>query len=409
MNIPANQPCSMPDSLQREFLPADYLVCNIGDSGDAAYVIEAGAVEVLAKGGQRVAILKTGEIFGEVALLDQLPRTAAVRTLEPTTLLRIERDHVRELLKRADPVIRHLLELLLERFRFRSGYLETFVEGSERDPQSDSEAAMLTLVLARDLTHALESGQLELAYQPLVSLSRHSLVGFEALIRWQHPLLGSIMPTKLIGLAEKTGLIRPLGLWVLQRAIRDWPVLRDYCQVPSDIPIFVSVNLSGAELSNPVIVETIADYFSVAHMSPRELKVELTETAIIEDLESVGAALRKLSAMGVTIALDDFGTGYSSFDYLKMLPISCIKIDKSFIQDAKGSPRSREIVHTSLQLARSLGLMTIAEGIEDESTSALLADLGCDIAQGYFYSLPMSLQDIPNWLYESRTLGRLTS
>ncbi len=407
MQINAQQPGATQASLPREQLPANHLVCSIGDPGDAAYLLESGSVEVLAKDGQRIAVMRAGEIFGEIALLDQMPRTATVRTLEPTTLLRIERELVQELLKRTDPVIRHLLVLLLERFRNRSGVHRVISATPEQDESGDMEAAMLTLILAQDLTFALENGQLELAYQPLVSLNEHNLVGFEALIRWQHPLLGSILPTKLISLAEKTGLIRPLGLWVLQRAVRDWPTLRSYCRATAGTPAFISVNLSGAELANPQIVDTIDDLLTAAGMSPQELKVELTETAIIEDMETVGVVLGQLAKKGVAVALDDFGTGYSSFDYLKTLPVSCVKIDKSFIQELSSSARSREIVQSSLQLAKSLGLQSIAEGIEDENTANLLATMGCDIAQGYLYSMPLSLQAILQWVDESRKLGRL--
>lgn len=396
----------MPNALPREHLPAGHVICQAGAPGDSAYLIEAGSVEVLSQEGIRIAVLSAGEIFGEVALLDQLPRTATVLTLAPTTLMRIERAHVQELLKRTDPVIRHLLMLLLERFRNRSGHEN--IPGLNPEAALDSDAANLTLMLAQDLTHAMANGLLELAYQPLISLPERNLIGFEALIRWQHPLLGSVMPTKLINLAEKTGLIHPLGLWVLQRAMNDWPTLRSYCQPGMLSTPFISVNLSPAELGNPQIVESIARFLDEGGIPPHELQIELTESAVIEDLPSAKQVLQKLAATGVAIALDDFGTGYASFDYLNTLPISCLKIDQTFIQEVLVSPRRREIVQTSVNLARSLGLISIAEGIEDESTSDLLVELGCGIAQGYFYARPLSLQAIPKWLEEARILGRIS-
>ena len=397
----------MQDALPREYFPAGHVICQAGDPGDSAYLIEAGSVEVLSREGVRIAVLNAGEIFGEIALLDQLPRTATVLTLTPSTLLRIERPHVQALLQRTDPVIRHLLMLLLERFRNRSGHEQAL--DAHHAAAADSDAANLTLMLAQDLTHAMSNGLLELAYQPLVSLPEHTLIGFEALIRWQHPLLGSVMPTKLISLAEKTGLIRPLGLWVLQRAIADWPTLRGYCQTDTLNTAFISVNLSPGELGNPEIVESIARFLDEGAIPPHELQIELTESAVIEDLPSAKDVLQKLAATGISIALDDFGTGYASFDYLNTLPISCLKIDQSFIQEVLVSPRRREIVQTSVNLARSLGLLSIAEGIEDENTSKLLAELGCRIAQGYFYARPLSLQAIPKWLEEARLLGRISS
>jgi EAL domain-containing protein (putative c-di-GMP-specific phosphodiesterase class I) len=364
-------------------------------------------VEVLTRGGQRFAVLKAGEIFGEVALLDQLPRTATVRTFEPTTLLRIERGLLLELLSRTDPVIRHLLELLLVRFRARSADPDT-PTGGEQQPLvqgEDHAAATLTLQLSHDLAHALENGQLALAYQPLVSLKDRSLVGFEALIRWQHPLIGCILPAKLIRLAEKTGQISAVGLWVLQRAIRDWPELRAYCRNGG----FISVNLSGQELAKPDIVVTIENLLASAGMPPQELKVELTETALIDDVTGVVEVLRALAQKGIAIALDDFGTCYSGFDYLKLLPISGLKIDKSFVLELDSSTRSRELVQTSLQLARSLGLQAIAEGVETAAIAAELAELGCDIAQGFYFARPMSLQAIPQWHHDALSLGRLAA
>ena len=399
----------MSSSLPRERLPAAHIVFQVGEIGDSAYILESGSAEVLSASGQRVAVLETGDIFGEVALLDMLPRTATVRTIEPSSLIRVERELIEALLKRTDPVIRHLLHLLVGRFRHRVGDLMPIANAFGPDTAENNEAAMLTLVLARDLTHALESGHLDLAYQPLIAIGTKKLVGFEALIRWQHPLLGTILPTKMIALAEKTGLIHPLGLWVLQRALRDWPSLRKHCDAAGEGPhSFISVNMSGIELTNPELAEAIAAQLNSTGVSACELKIELTETALIDDLGNARLALGKLAEKGVSIALDDFGTGYSTFGYLDTLPVSCLKIDKSFVQQAMQSPRSKELVQTSVQLARSLKLLTVAEGIEDDATLSLMAQLGCDIAQGYLYSKPMHLNAVSVWVNEARQLGRLT-
>lgn len=396
----------MNETLPREqFVPAE-TVFGIGEPGDSAYVIEAGSVEILAGLAQgRIAVLGAGELFGEVALLDQLPRTATVRTLEATTLVRIERSHVNELLKRSDPVIRHLMTLLLE--RFRSTHPGQVVVPDAPHVAIDQEIALRTLTLTRDLSFALENGQLELFYQPLIGFAERNLVGFEALVRWWHPTLGMIMPMEFIGLAEKTGLIHRLGFWVLEHAIAAWAQLRLLCQPTTGLPPFISVNLSAAELGDPRIVETIRLALEAKGMLPQELKIELTETVIIEDRATVGDVLEKLSALGIAIALDDFGTGYAGLDYLKSLPISCLKIDKTFVQEMATSLRSHEIVQSSINLAWSIGLSTIAEGVEDEDTVQRLSDLGCNVAQGYYFARPMPASALAAWLKQAQAEDRL--
>jgi EAL domain-containing protein (putative c-di-GMP-specific phosphodiesterase class I) len=395
----------MQENLSRETHPAGHVICQIDDPGDCAYLVESGSIEVLGRSGKQLAILRAGEIVGEITQLDQRPRPATIRTLETTVLLRIDRKHVDELLKRTDPVIRHLLTLLLERFRHRSDGTEPGEPSSRQ--ATDLATTNLTLMMAQDLGYAMHNGQLSLAYQPLISLPEQRLLGFEALIRWQHPILGNISPAKLIPLAEKTGMTEALGQWVLTQGIGDWPTLRQYChRTPSPAP-FISINLSAPELANPAIVETIDRLLAANRMQASELQLELIETTLIDDMPAVSGNLNQLTARGIGIALDDFGTGYASFEYLSTLPISCLKIDQAFILNATHDKRRREIVQMAINLARSLGMSTIGEGIEDEATGQLLAELGCNFAQGYFFGRPMALAAIPDWLSEARALGRL--
>ncbi|WP_371324308.1 EAL domain-containing protein [Dechloromonas sp. ZY10] len=394
----------MQDFLPRENLPAGYLVCRYGEPGDSAYIIEAGGVEVITPAGVSIAQLGAGEIFGEVALLDRQSRTASVRTLSETTLLRIDRVHVQELLKRTDPVIRHLLTVLLERFRARS---EALLPLDRRAAVEDGRIATQTLMLTQDLAHAIASNQLELAYQPLVDLPLRRLLGFEALIRWRHPLLGPIVPTSLIALAEKTGLIHSLSEWVLRRAVGDWPQMRRWCCQEADCTPFISVNLSAPDLSDPGIVGVVAGLLQQSEMRSGELHLELTESTLIEDRDQVSLILGQLSALGVKVALDDFGTGYAGLDCLKSLPVSCLKIDQVFVREMLSSQRSHEIVSTAINLARSLGLSTIGEGIEEEAVAAELERLGCDIGQGYHFARPLALASVAAWVGEARRLGRL--
>ena len=396
------------DGLTRERFAAQDIVCQFGDLGDCAYVIEEGCVEVLRGEGsdQRlVAVLSEGAMFGEVALLDRQPRTATVRALVPTRLVRIEREHVEQLLLRADPVIQHLLRLLLARFRNPFGASNgpelavpplgdaVYAMAQDRDLQA---AAVRTLSLARDLSHALDANQLELYYQPLITFDDGALAGFEALLRWHHPKLGLISPMEFIPLAEKTGLIHRTGLWVIERALSDWLDLRQLW--PNGETGQISVNLSAPELSGEHIVETIQSCLQRHGIAPRELRVELTETIVIRSLDVVSGTLARLRQEGIGIALDDFGTGYAGLDYLQTLPFSCIKIDKTFVQQLNTSERSFHIVRSALELARELGMSTVAEGIEEQGIADQLQAMGCTYAQGYLYGRPMPKAQVAAWL-----------
>jgi EAL domain-containing protein (putative c-di-GMP-specific phosphodiesterase class I) len=395
--------------LNRELFQGQEIVFSWGDPGDSAYVIEEGCVEVLAGQGsqqKRIALLTEGAMFGEVALLDRQARTASVRTLVPTRLIRIDRSHVEELLSRSDPVIQYLLGLLLARFRtshdLHAGLASAVAHGEPHAFQQPSSedlhlAAVRTLSLAQDLSNAVETDQFELFYQPLLALDGLVMTGYEALIRWRHPALGLINPAEFIPLAEKTGLIHKIGQWVLHRAIADWAELRPFCRDDSKHHPYVSVNLSAPELASPGIVDSIRDRLAQYNMDPSELRIELTETVIIQNMAAVSESVQQLRNLGTGVALDDFGTGYAGLDYLQTLPFTCLKIDRAFVQQIHQSDRSVHIIRAALELARSMGLSTIAEGIEDAATGERLASMGCSHAQGYYYARPMAKAQIAAW------------
>ena len=399
----------MTDAFDREVFNIQELVFRWGDPGDSAYVIEEGCVEVLSGHGpeqRRIAILTEGAMFGEVALLDRQPRTASVRALVPTRLIRIDRSHVEELLLRSDSVIQYLMHLLLARFRSthdaaglqqRLAATDALESTAANTALDIHKAAVRTLTLAQDLSDAIDRQQLELFYQPLIAFDQLTLVGYEALIRWNHPSLGLISPAEFIPLAEKTGLIHRIGQWVLQRAVADWAELRPFCVANDRHKPFMSINLSAPELAGGDIVAAVLASLAQHGMDPQELRIELTETIIIQNMADVAATLHRLRALGIGIALDDFGTGYAGLDYLQALPFTCLKIDKTFVQQVNQSERSVHIIKAALELARSIGLSTIAEGIEDAQIGAQLSALGCSHAQGYHYGKPMPKQSVAAW------------
>lgn len=395
----------MTDSQPREYLPADYTIFRYGEPGDCAYIVESGEVKVLNKDHKELARLGAGSLFGEVALLDSRWRTASIITTQPSTLIRIEHSYLKELLNHTDPIVRHLLMLLLE--RFRSFISDAMALPPEFDKETDKIDALRRLTLTRDLSFALEHDKPTLYYQPLVHCQTRRLLGFEALIRWSHPNLGMILPDEFIGLAEKTGLIQPLGRWVVKTALADWSTLRPFCQTEGDLPPFISINLSADELQTKDNVDNIFQQIALNQTNPKEVKIELTESVLVNDRITVKETLQLLAGKGIQIALDDFGTGFASMDYLRYLPISCLKIDKSFVMDMLNAESSAGIVDTALQLAKNLKQITIAEGVETQALFDKLTALGCTIAQGYYFSRPLPLSEIPDWYEQAKADGRL--
>lgn len=247
-----------------------------------------------------------------------------------------------------------------------------------------------------DLRKAIERQELELAFQPYVSLAEGRLVGFEALARWNHPERGIISPSDFIPIAEDSGLIVPLGRWAIETAcnqIADW---RRRCPGAADLT--VGVNVSGLQLAQDDIVSAVEAALTASGIPGRALKVELTESAIVENPELARQIFTKLKQLDLSIAMDDFGTGYSSLSYLQQLPIDVLKIDQSFVAGMLNSDDSHKIVTTIIALARNLGMTTVAEGVEEQSQAERLRALGCDTAQGYFFARPMAAQEAEKFI-----------
>jgi diguanylate cyclase (GGDEF)-like protein len=242
--------------------------------------------------------------------------------------------------------------------------------------------------LESDLRIALEQKQFELHYQPKVNTATGIMHGAEALLRWKHPVRGSIPPAEFIPIAEESGLIGSIGAWVVREACRQaraW-------QVAGLPPLRVAVNLSASQFRQGNIVEMIADALDLAGLEPRFLEVELTESAVMSDPEESIAILEKLSTMGVLVSVDDFGTGYSSMSYLRRFPIDKLKIDRGFISEIMSRSEDASIVRAIISLAHSLKLKVVAEGVESAEQLEFLKTLGCDQYQGFHYSkaLPVS-------------------
>jgi EAL domain-containing protein (putative c-di-GMP-specific phosphodiesterase class I)/GGDEF domain-containing protein len=274
---------------------------------------------------------------------------------------------------------------------------EIAMHASGRGPQryhpGIEQTARRRLAVLSDLERALSSGQLHLHFQPIVDLATGAVQTVEALVRWDHPEHGAMAPALFIPLAEETDLIAPLTEHVLALAL-------DHCAGwrADGLALTVAVNLSGRNVADPGLPGRVAALLAARGLDGSALKLEITETVLMQEPEVALATLAQLRLLGVKLALDDFGTGYSSLAYLKDLPLDELKIDRSFVKVLDNSPRSAAVVRTIVALADELGLQTVAEGVEDHETLQRVAGLGCSMAQGFLFARPLSAQGLRLWL-----------
>jgi diguanylate cyclase (GGDEF)-like protein/PAS domain S-box-containing protein len=265
-------------------------------------------------------------------------------------------------------------------------------------------SVMARLELETDLRRAIERNEFRNFYQPIVSLETGEVTGFESLLRWQHPTRGLLTPNHFISVAEETGLIRELGWWGLGEACR---CLKRWNEsLAADRQFFMSVNLSIKQFTQPNLVENIGKLLRELGLSPESLKLEITESTVMEDPVAAVEMLQQMKALGIRLAIDDFGTGYSSLSYLHRFPLDTLKIDRSFISGIAGGINGMEIARTVMPLAQNLCLDVVAEGVETAQQVQELKKLNCKYAQGYYFSKPLSSQDAEALIAETRGVAK---
>jgi EAL domain-containing protein (putative c-di-GMP-specific phosphodiesterase class I) len=275
--------------------------------------------------------------------------------------------------------------------RARCGYT---LYQSEQDTSTRERLSLLG-----ELRNAISHGEIVLHYQPKLALPLVDLIGVEALARWQHPTRGLLGPAEFIPAAESTGLIVPLTLTVLELAISQMATWRS-----GGRDFTVAVNLSPRCLAEPDLTRQVMDLLTKHGVPARSLELEITENTLAHDPERALATLTSLHAAGIQISIDDFGTGYSSMSYLKRLPVSELKVDRSFVSGMLGDAEDAVLVRSLVDLGHNLGLTVVAEGVEDQATLDMLADLGCDIAQGFHLGRPMTASALASWLGDPVTV-----
>ena len=261
-----------------------------------------------------------------------------------------------------------------------------------------SARAVNRMAIESALRHALERQEFHLCYQPKVCVQTGVVLGAEALIRWDNPQRGLVSPLEFIPVAEDTGLIVPIGEWVLRRACAD---MRKWHAAGFE-HVSVAVNLSARQFRHGELVSAVARILADTGISPRQLELEITESLLMDDTEASQLALRALKALGTCIYLDDFGTGYSSLAYLKKFPLDGLKIDRSFINDLPGDTDDEAITSAILALSKALRLGVVAEGVETRDQLNFLRDAGCQVVQGYLFSRPLVFTDFLSWLQRTR-------
>ena len=282
-------------------------------------------------------------------------------------------------------------DALLEHARLACVRAKTDCTGAFRFYDNDLNAELRERrALESDLAHALERDQFEIHYQPQIDIASRRMVGVEALLRWTHPERGSVSPDHFIPLAEDSGLIVPIGAWVLEQACAQ-AVRWQQAGAPT---LRMSVNISPVQFRQPDLAGVVGDILGRSGLAAQHLELEITERVLMQDTEANLETLRRIKSLGVRISIDDFGVGHSSLNYLRRFPFDEIKVDRSFVGALEHDPSAAAIVRATLSLGRNLGLVSVAEGVESASQLSLLGAEGCCIAQGFYFSPPVHPREV---------------
>ncbi|MEB3309574.1 MAG: EAL domain-containing protein [Snowella sp.] len=378
-----------------------------GDRANFAYIIQEGEVEIWTIVNEKrlvLNILKTGSLFGELALVDNQPRSASATALTDCLLVLVTTEQVNQRIQEADPILQMLLWVVMRHFRSETRNFRNIInninnqekltlEQLNLENQKKIEAskrvsdAVELIRMEGELKTAIKQQQFHLVYQPIVNLKTNQITGFEALIRWHSPERGYVYPDVFIPLAESTSLIIPIGKWVIKQGLQDLKVIEQ----AYGKPLFMSFNIATRQIEDPDFIDWILSAVQEVNIPPSQIKLELLERILFKS-ENTLAWVYNCRSEGFLLALDDFGTGYSSLQYLNEFNLDSIKIDKSFVQGLGIKNNSQSICQAIINLALALNMTVVAEGIETETHLAMLRDMGCCFGQGYYFSKPVPLE-----------------
>ncbi len=394
--------------------PLDFNIGDVimrqGDRGENAFIIEEGKVEIIIirPGGEELVVGTRGKgsIIGEMSLIDNAPRTATIIAIEKCKLLEISNKDFSRRLENTDPVLRMCMQVILTRYRdtlTRADIKQDYnrwpmVESVERI-YLDQADAVEKLRIANDFKEALANKKVTLHYQPIINLQNGDVMGFEALMRWTHPERGFVSPGIFIPIIEENGQIIEASKWAFHEscsALKRIQGITGYHK-----KLHMSVNFSSTDFSSEGFLDNVYNTISETDVLPEQIHLEITERLLMAQPKQAKETLSLCRKAGMNISIDDFGTGYSSLSYLHAFPINTLKIDQSFIRDMHKNESSLELVRSIISLGKNLKMTIIAEGVEQIEEARLLKDMGCDYAQGYYFSRPMPEDNISalinNW------------
>jgi EAL domain-containing protein (putative c-di-GMP-specific phosphodiesterase class I) len=389
------------DTLKAEKLfKAGEVIMSQGEMGTCAYFIQEGRVKIVVeKADGSILDMGTrgpGSIIGEMAIVDNQPRSATIESIDSCTLLEITKEDFARSEKGANPIVRLISQVILMRYRDILRRSQTLLEDSPDDPSpEDSERAYAekinvveSIKLANEFKVAIASEQLFLHYQPIYSISSGRVLGFEALMRWQHPERGFVPPDEFIPMAEDSGLIIDASRWALgevSRMLTRLDALR-----PDLRDLYVSVNLSATDFEESNFLERASAILAENNTSADRIHIEITERLLLKKPKNVKETLDMCRALGMKVVIDDFGTGYSSLSYLHQYPIDTLKIDRSFVHNMRSDKSVFGLVKSILTLGENMEINIVAEGVEEAEEAKLLSELNCDSAQGFYFSKPVA-------------------
>lgn len=372
--------------------PGD-LLYREGDSNECGYVIEYGEVQLYREiAGERQSVERrgAGSILGEFSILTGQPRTVSVEAIEPCKIYQVSSEHILKSYMSLEPMLRACVETSIN---FASTLVKRSVGQSSNSPRfrlqkADLSEFLRVLKMEAEMNSGLHAAQFSMHYQPIVSLSDGNPVGFEALMRWRHPELGYVSPEKFIPVAESLGSITNLTNFAITEACKTMGRVKA-SKVSSD-EAYVSVNVSGYDLDRLDFVDYVLRCLDLNELGAPNLRIEVTESALIPQSSLTVSNLKRLQELGIGISIDDFGTGYSNLGYLGRLPLKSIKIDRSFVSDAHQNAISKSIVRMLVSLGAELGVDIIAEGLETDTNLAAMVECGCGFAQGFHFFRPLT-------------------